>query len=206
MAFSREIFKLIFRRIPFRQMAKEGKDSYYTVIGRTMVRISNHCTHMDTWEQYLKEYPHYETYKIISLVFEDYDSTFSEECLYLKQHRKKMIEIDEYVYKLHGNGQLFVKSDVDSIIKSLEDMQATNRFVEKTEKCEQFHRISRNPSGLPPKVDKFPGDDYYTKLTHYREWNGQISEDKSNKHIIKTINENQLKQIVAEAVRKILNV
>ena len=204
MAFSREIFNLIFRRIQFRQMNKEGKDSYYTVIGRTMVRISNHCTHMDTWEQYLKEYPCYETYKIISLVFEDYDNTFSEECLYLKHHRKKMIEVDEYVYKLRGNGRFFVKSDVDSIITSFENMETTNRFVEKTGKCKQFHRVSRNPSGIPPKVDKFPGDDYYTKLTHYREWNGQIGENKSNRHMKKTINENQLRAIVAESVKRVL--
>lgn len=41
-------------------------------------------------------------------------------------------------------------------------------------------------------------------------WNRTIDknldESKSNKHIIKTINENQLKQIVAEAVRRILNI
>ncbi len=206
MAFAREIYRIVKNKIPFQQSEKEA-DSHYAIIGRTLVRMSNHCTHMDTWEQYFSEYPKYMSYKILSLVFEDYDNTFTEECLHLVEPRKKMIEVDEYVFKLKGSSQFFGKVEINSLIKSLERMQYTNKYVDDTHKGLYYHRISRNPSGFPHKVDIFPGDDYYSKLRKYREWNGQMYESKIYKNMkqnVKRNNESQLRAIVAESVKKVL--
>lgn len=46
MAYSREIIKKITQYVRFRVPRTEEKDSYYTEIGNTLIRISNHCTWM----------------------------------------------------------------------------------------------------------------------------------------------------------------
>ena len=68
MAFAREIFQQIKNHIRFQQAEK---DSHYTILGSTIVRISNHCTHMKVWENYFEKHPKYEGMKIVSIVFED---------------------------------------------------------------------------------------------------------------------------------------
>lgn len=46
MAFSREIIKKVLQYVQFRVPATEEKDSYYTQISDTLVRLSNHCTRL----------------------------------------------------------------------------------------------------------------------------------------------------------------
>ena len=56
MAYAREIFIAIKQKIRFQQADKEA-DSHYTVLGNTLVRISNHCTWMKIWDNYLQKNP-----------------------------------------------------------------------------------------------------------------------------------------------------
>ena len=86
MAFGKEIIKRILDNVRFRIPKTEEKDSYYTRIGNTLVRISNHCTYMYVWENYFEKHPNERKMNILSLVFEDSGSTFSEECLRTKNN------------------------------------------------------------------------------------------------------------------------
>ena len=49
MAYEREIFQKIEEKIRF-QRANKGSDSHHTILGNTIVRISNHCTWMKVWD------------------------------------------------------------------------------------------------------------------------------------------------------------
>lgn len=55
MAFSREIIKKVLQYVQFRVPATEEKDSYYTQIGDTLVRLSNHCTRLYVWDDILEK-------------------------------------------------------------------------------------------------------------------------------------------------------
>lgn len=70
MAEAREIYNAIKEKIRFQQSEK-GKDSHYTILGNTLVRVSNHCTTMKTWENYFEKHPKQIKMNILSLVFED---------------------------------------------------------------------------------------------------------------------------------------
>lgn len=84
----------------------EEKNSYYTVIGSTLVRISNHSTRLYVWDDMLEKNSKWKGLPIVSIVFEDIKDTFDEdECLTLKRFRRKPIKIKEYVYNLQGNPQ-----------------------------------------------------------------------------------------------------
>lgn len=78
---SREIFQQIKHEIEFTTSFKE-KDLHYGLVGSTLVRISDHCTGMKVWEDYLIRHPENRQKPILSLVFEDGDNTYSTECLY----------------------------------------------------------------------------------------------------------------------------
>lgn len=121
MAFAREIFQLIKNYIRFQQAEKE-KDSHYTILGSTLVRISNHCTHMKVWENYFEKNPKHKNMKIVSIVFEDDGPTFTNECLQLVNRRDKPIVVGEYVY--HSSS--LSKFEIKSIIKNLQEMDYTN--------------------------------------------------------------------------------
>lgn len=53
---AREAFITIKQKIRFQQTDKEA-DSHYTILGNTLVRISNHCTWMKIWDNYLQKNP-----------------------------------------------------------------------------------------------------------------------------------------------------
>lgn len=111
MPFAREIIKQILSKVPFQADNKE-KDSYYTMIGGTLVRVSNHCTRLYVWDNFLEKNQKCKGMPIISIVFEDNEDTFIEEdCLVLKRYRKKPIKVKEYVYRLQGNPQFIDKND-----------------------------------------------------------------------------------------------
>ena len=140
MAYAREIFIAIKQKIRFQQADKEA-DSHYTVLGNTLVRISNHCTWMKIWDNYLQKNPQDAIRNILSLVFEDGEDTYTEECLFTVTERKKPIRVTEYVFKSAS----LSKQDVKMIIGSLQQMMTTNKFNEPTGKGERFDRISVNP-------------------------------------------------------------
>ena len=140
MAYAREIFIAIKQKIRFQQADKEA-DSHYTVLGNTLVHISNHCTWMKIWDNYLQKNPQDAKRNILSLVFEDGEDTYTEECLFTVTERKKPIRVTEYVFKSAS----LSKQDVKMIIGSLQQMMTTNKFNEPTGKGERFDRISVNP-------------------------------------------------------------
>ena len=140
MAYAREIFIAIKQKIRFQQADKEA-DSHYTVLGNTLVRISNHCTWMKIWDNYLQKNPQDAKRNILSLVFEDGEDTYTEECLFTVTERKKPIRVTEYVFKSAS----LSKQDVKMIIGSLQQMMTTNKFNEPTGKGDWFDRVSVNP-------------------------------------------------------------
>ena len=57
MVYSREIIKKVLQYVRFRVPQTEEKNSYYTEIGNTLVRISNHCTRLRVWDEILEKNP-----------------------------------------------------------------------------------------------------------------------------------------------------
>ena len=175
MAFSREIIKI---RVP-----KNERDSYYTTINNTLVRVSNHCTRLYVWDNFLEENPKCKGMSIVSIVFEDEEDTFiEEECLVLKRNRKKPVKVKEYVYRLQGNPHFIEKNDEKLIIQSIKNI--SGQYIDKTGKSESFLRVSRNPGTNENKQ--------YNKNTNM------------NKKLIR-LTESDLRRIVKESVKRVLN-
>ena len=203
MAFAREIFIQIKNVIRFQQSEKEA-DSHYTVLGNTLVRVSNHCTYMYVWENYFNIHPKQRGMKILSLVFEDNKDTFHPNCLVTQHNNQKPIVVEEYVYPLHGNAQYLSKVDVNAIINSLQNLQRTNRFNEPTGKAQRYVRKSINPTTQNITTDTNGISTFSSEFGYGAD---NVSESKTNnmkKNVIK-LNENTLRQIVAESVKKVLN-
>ena len=202
MAFAREIFQQIKRHIRFQQANKES-DSHYTILGNTLVRISNHCTYMYVWDNYFKQNPKDEGMKILSIVFEDKSDTFHPNCCVLKRWRKKPIVIDEYVYPLHGNPQFLSKQDVKSIISALQNTMTSNIFKEPTGKANYNKRKSITPTSQNITVNSTNYDytpEFSRGIDYVSESNTNMEK---NKKVVR-LTESKLKQIVAESVRKAL--
>lgn len=198
MAYAREIFIAIKQKIRFQQADKEA-DSHYTVLGNTLVRISNHCTWMKIWDNYLQKNPQDAKRNILSLVFEDGEDTYTEECLFTYTERKKPIRVTEYVFKSAS----LSKQDVKMIIGSLQQMMTTNKFNEPTGKGERFDRISVNPDYM--NIETTADRRAIPAGGHGMDYS--IEESKTNKNMKKNIvkiNENTLRKMVAESVKKVL--
>ena len=145
MELTREIFIQVKRNIRFQQSEKE-KDSHYTVLGNTLVRISNHCTHLSIWDNFLEKNPKMKGKKIISIVFEDNGSTFSDECLYLRRYRRKPIKVEEIVYPINGDGKMIQEQEIKSIIKDLQNITSSGQYGDSIGKGQRYVRMSINPS------------------------------------------------------------
>ena len=198
MAYAREIFIWIKNVIGFQRADKEV-DSHYSVLGNTLVRVSNHCTWMKIWDNYLQKNPQDEKRDILSLVFEDGEDTYTEECLFTISQRKKPIKVTEYVFKSTS----LSKQDVKMIIGSLQQMMTTNKFSEPTGKGERFDRISVNPDFM--NIETTANGRAIPAGGHGMDYS--IEESKTNKNMKKNtikLNESQLRQIVAESVKKVL--
>lgn len=195
MAYAREIFQWIKNSVPF-QRANNENDSHYTVIGNTLIRVSNHCTWMKIWDNYLQKNPKDEKRNILSLVFEDGEDTYTEECLFTVSERKKPIKVAEYVFKSTS----LSKQDVKMIIRSLQQMATTNKFIEPTGKGQKWDRISVNPDYM--NIETTADGRTIPAGGHGMDYS--IEESKSNKNTI-TLNESQLRSIVAESVKKVLS-
>ena len=151
MAYSREIIKKVLQYVRFRVPQTEEKNSYYTEISNTLVRISNHCTRLRVWDDILEKNPKWKGKPIISIVFEDNEDTFDEvDCLALKRYRMKPIKVTEYVYRLQGDPQLITPQDEQLIINGIKQIQ-NGRYTDATNKCaEPILRVSQNPPSTPP--------------------------------------------------------
>ena len=185
MAYSREIIKKVLQYVRFRVPQTEEKNSYYTEISNTLVRISNHCTRLRVWDDILEKNPKWKGKPIISIVFEDNEDTFDEvDCLALKRYRMKPIKVTEYVYRLQGDPQLITPQDERLIINGIKQIQ-NGRYTDATNKCaEPILRVSQNPPSTPP--------------------NNRLNCNLNmNKRLIK-LTEQDLHKIVKESVHKIL--
>lgn len=185
MAFSREIIIKILQNIRFR-VPQEEKDSYYTTIGNTLVRVSNHCTRLYVWDNFLEKNPNCKGMPIVSIVFEDNGSTFNEtECLILKRIKRKPIKVNEYVYNLQGNPQFLNHFDERSIIASIKSI-SNGEYMDKTNKYKPFQRISINP------------------ITNN---NNSVEENKNRQYMKQTIKlkESELKRMIYESINEVLN-
>ena len=140
MAYSREVIKKITQYVRFRVPRTNEKDSYYTEIGNNLIRI-NHCTWMKVWDNMLKENHKWQGKPIISIVFEDNGSTFSEECLFSLGYRRRPIRIREYVY----DSSSLSKQNITLIIKSLQNLANSNNFIDLSKKGFPNNRISVCP-------------------------------------------------------------
>ena len=150
MAFSREIIKKVLQYVRFRVPQTEEKNSYYTEIGNTLVRVSNHCTWLYRWDEILEKNPKWKGKPIVSIIFEDSGNTFSDECLVLRKFRMKPIKVMEYVYPLQGNPQFITPQDERLIINGIKQIQG-GKYTDLTNKCsEPILRISQNPPDVPP--------------------------------------------------------
>lgn len=150
MAFSKEIIKKVLQYLRFRVPQTEEKNSYYTEIGNTLVRVSNHCTWLYKWDEILEKNPKWKGKPIVSIVFEDSGNTFSNKCLVLRRFRMKPIKVMEYVYPLQGNPQFITPQDERLIINGIKQIQG-GKYTDLTNKCsEPILRISQNPPDVPP--------------------------------------------------------
>ena len=144
MAYSREIIKKVLQYVRFRVPQTEEKNSYYTEIGNTLVRISNHCTRLRVYDEILEKNPKWKGKPIISIVFEDDEDTFDEvDCLVLKRFRMKPIKVTEYVYRLQGDPQFITPQDERLIISGIKQVQG-GKYTDLTNKCsEPILRVSQ---------------------------------------------------------------
>lgn len=186
MAYSREIIKKVLQYVRFRVPQTEEKNSYYTEIGNTLVRISNHCTRLRVWDEILEKNPKWKGKPIISIVFEDDEDTFDEvDCLVLKRFRMKPIKVTEYVYRLQGDPQFITPQDERLIISGIEQVQG-GKYTDLTNKCsEPILRVSQNPPSVPPNNQELNTEQYM------------------NKKLIR-LTENDLHRIVKRSVNKVL--
>ena len=192
MAFSKEIIKKVLQYLRFRVPQTEEKNSYYTEIGNTLVRVSNHCTWLYKWDEILEKNPKWKGKPIVSIVFEDSGNTFSNKCLVLRRFRMKPIKVMEYVYPLQGNPQFITPQDERLIINGIKQIQG-GKYTDLTNKCsEPILRISQNPPDVPP-----------TKTMNNNENKQYKSNTNMNKKLIR-LTESDLHKIVKESVKRIL--
>lgn len=191
MAFAREIIKNVIENVKFRVPSTEDKDSYYTMIGNTLVRISNHCTRLCIWDYILEKNPKWKGIPIISIVFEDGDSTFNEqECLLLNRFRMRPIVVKEYVYHLQGNPQFITRQDTKLIIQSIKQIN-NGVYTDTTNKCsEPESRVSINPQTINLQEQTF-----YNK-------NKQLKPENKMKKTIR-LTESDIKKMVMEAMNEL---
>lgn len=190
MAFSREIIKKVLQYVRFRVPQTEEKNSYYTEIGNTLVRVSNHCTWLYRWDEILEKNPKWKGKPIVSIIFEDSGNTFSDKCLVLRRFRMKPIKVMEYVYPLQGNPQFITPQDERLIINGIKQIQG-GKYTDLTNKCsEPILRISQNPPDVLP-----------TKTMNNNE-NKQYNRIMIKKLI--RLTEQDLHRIVKESVNKVL--
>ena len=206
MAFAREIIIFILQHVVGFRIYEEEKDSYYGVLGNTLVRISNHCTWLYLWDGFLEKNPKYKGWPIVIIVFEDNQNTFQNTCLTLKRFRNTPIKVTEYVYRLQGNGQLITPNDRKSIANSIKNI-LNGDYVDTTGKCMRFKRVSNNPLGQ--NINHGNGTTSASNMNYGADTpiEEEITEhkryDDMKKQTIR-LNESQLKDMIKESVQNVL--
>ena len=211
MAFAREIILQILQNIRFRVPQKGERDSYYTILGNTLVRVSNHCTYMYVWDNYFEKNPKHKGMNIVSLVFEDNGNTATTDGLVLKRSRNSPIVVNEYVFPCHGNGQYINKNDIKTIISDLLNIGKTNIYKDNTSKSRYFKRVSINPTSQNISMNQ-NGNQIFTPNSNNTNWGYGIDSVSENKQYKTNVNmkqivkltESDLHKVIKESVKKIL--
>ena len=209
MPFAREIILFILDFIRFRVPRTSEKDSYYTVLGNTLVRVSNHCTWLHIWDDMLEKNPKWKGMRIISIVFEDQNDTFNNNCLVLKRERRKPIRVEEYVYQLNGNAHYLSKDEIKAIINSIKLIERNNSFSDPTGKAIYCPRVSLNPSSANTTTDRNGNTTYSTNYGYGADYVSESIDNKQHKtryNMKKTIklSESDLHRIIKECVNHVL--
>lgn len=137
---SRKIIQKIKSNIKFQQ-ANNEINSHYSMLGNTLVRISNHCIDMRILDE---KNLNYNELNIVSLVFEDDAKTYIHNIDVIINSRKNPIVAEEYVYSLNGNHDYLSNFDVESIIENIQHLMFSDEFIEPTMKAIHSERISEN--------------------------------------------------------------
>ena len=212
MAYAREIILMILQYIRFRIPMNQEKNSYYTEIGSTLVRISNHCTRLRVWDDMLEKNPKWKGKPIISIVFEDNNSTYDPiDCLVLKRFRKKPIKVHEFVYRLNGDSHFLDTNDIQTIISSMRKIK-DGKYIDKTRKCFSYQtRISQNPNRYSVDTNISDVDGSYQTANgwgaDYVSESIYISnkyEKVNTKNVVK-LTERDFHYLITEAVKQALN-
>lgn len=137
---SSKIIQQIKNHIKFQQ-ANNEINSHYSMLGNTLVRISNHCIDMRILDE---KNLNYNELKIVSLVFEDDAKTYIHNIDIISNNRKLPIVAEEYIYSLNGKHDYLSNFDVESIIESLKRLMFSDEFIEPTMKANHTERISEH--------------------------------------------------------------
>lgn len=117
------------------------EEDYLTVLGNTLVIMSNQCIGLDVWDDYLEQHPKYKSMNLVNFVFEDSNDTYSPECLTIKHQREEPLTVDEYVYKSSS----ITETVLEQIVESLRLMDLNNRYDDSTGLMRKYVRHSINP-------------------------------------------------------------
>ena len=188
--------------IPRSGKSIDEDDSWYLTVSNgsyqnVEIRISNHKTNINTWafRQYRGQSPSIR----ISIVFRDNDYAGN---VLLHEPVKRQISVTEYVYDL-TDGSTLSDKEIAMLTKAIR-AAASGSFVDPlgmaTESDVVGEYVAQNTT-TTNNGDTVPS----TKWNHGMDSSIEESKTKKNmkKNVVK-INENTLRQIVAESVKKVL--
>lgn len=188
--------------IPRSGKSLDEDDSWYLTVSNgsyqnVEIRISNHKTDINTWA--FRQYRGQSPSTRISIVFRD--NNYAGNVL-LHEPVRRQTSVTEYVYDL-TDGSTFSDKEIAMLTKAIR-AAASGSFVDPlgvaTESDVVGKYVAQNTT-TTNNGDTVPS----TKWNHGMDYS--IEESKTNKNMKKNIvkiNENTLKQIVAESVKKVL--
>ena len=188
--------------IPRSGKSLDEDDSWYLTVSNgsyqnVEIRISNHKTDINTWA--FRQYRGQSPSTRISIVFRD--NNYAGNVL-LHEPVRRQTSVTEYVYDL-TDGSTFSDKEIAMLTKAIR-AAASGSFVDPlgvaTESDVVGKYVAQNTT-TTNNGDNVPS----TKWNHGMDYS--IEESKTNKNMKKNIvkiNENTLRQIVAESVKKVL--
>jgi len=166
----------------------------------TEIRISNHKTNINTWA--LRQYKTTQPTKRISIVFQDNDYSGTSR---LNQPIKGKIVVFEYVYDLR-DGRTLSDKEVSQLTKAIR-LSENGSFTDPIGNA-IFSKIVGtyiSQNAITSNSDTVPATKWNYGADAVSE--SKNNESKTNKNMKQNtikLNENQLRQVIAESVRKVL--
>ena len=172
----------------------DGKSLYYTSDMGVVIRVPNHRAYHSTFQDRATKFglPS----RILSIVFEDTPTIGNS---VLKRPRKKPFTIHEYVYPLWKEGHSLEKWEVDKIVRAI-IASGNGLFNDPTDKAEYLPRVSQNP----PTQQSSQSNNTNVPKHSKRKSTKRIKESNNMETNVIKLNEQQLKKMIAESVKKVL--